>query len=271
MLHPARSRIAAGWVAASLLVLAGSVQAQPAAALAFAVPFTVFAQDGKTKLYRGEYRIERTGAAIAESQRYQTADGKLAKLDESVYDTERRRPVSFVSANYMTGDVFRLAVKGDALTWRLEDSAGGVKSSSEDTLPAGTFIWPNLVYVLAQEWEPIARGQPVSVDLYIVSRKLKVGLDLKPDGKVTVGGVPGIRVKIEPSSWVFRQLADDAWVTLAVEPPHHLLRFEGKGAIKGPNGDDPVTQVVFDWSLAKAAVPLCASGRCPEVARFSKP
>jgi hypothetical protein len=251
---------------ASALLAAAAVRAQQAAPSATLVPFMVFAADGKSPLYRGEYRIERSGGKISESQRYQTADGKLAKLDESVYDTERRRPVSFYSANYLTGDIFRLAVSGNALSWRSEDAAGGLKASDEDTLPSGTFVWPNLPYVLAQEWAKLAQGESVSVDLYVVSRKMKVGLDLKPEGKVDVGGNPGLHVRIEPSSLLFRQVAGEAWMTLAVEPPHHLLRFEGKGAIRGADGKDVSTVIVFDWAVAQAApVPAiqCPAPPCP--------
>jgi hypothetical protein len=261
----------AAGIAAVLVWLASLIgaplQAQPAASLAAIVPFKVFAADGKTPLYLGEYRVERNGAEIAESERYQTPQGKLAKLDESVYDAERRRPVSFSSANYLTGEVFRVTVKGDALSWRSEDAAGALKSSAEDSVPSGTFLWPNLAHLLSQEWEKIAGGQPVSVGLYVVSHKMKVGVDLKPDGPADVGGVPGIRVKIQPSSLLFRQLAGDAWMTLAVEPPHRVLRFEGKGVVKGADGKDVASVIVFDWALAQAGAPPCALVACSDVPR----
>lgn len=215
------------------------------------VPFRVFASDAKTLRFVGEYNIERSVGRIAETQRYLTPYGMLVKLDESVYDTERRRPVSFLTANYLTGDIYRVGVNGGTLTWQSEDAAGDVKLRGTDTLPGGTFVWPNLVNLLSQEWDGIAGGKTIAVDLYVVSRQMRVGLDLTADGKVDVSGVAGLKVKAEPSAWAYRQLASPSWMTLAVAKPHRLLMFQGTGAIRGADGKDIDTVIVFDWPKLK--------------------
>jgi hypothetical protein len=214
------------------------------------VPFKVFGADGKTLIFTGEYTTARDGSRITESQRFLTLAGKPAKLDQSVFDAGAQRPVSFLTVNYLTGDAFRIAVTGENVAWRSEDPAGALKSQSQENLPAGTFVWPNLTYVIARDWDQIAAGKTVAVDLFVVGRRMTVGLAMTSDGNVTVDGVPGIRVRAEPSSWVFRSLADPSWMTLSVEPPHRFLRFEGKGAIRDADGKDVQTVILFDWAHA---------------------
>jgi hypothetical protein len=215
------------------------------------VPFRVFASDAKTLLYVGDYKIERSGGRIAATQRYLSSDGKLIKIDQSVYDAERRRPVSFYSANYLNGEIFRVEVKGETLSWQTEDAAGSVKDKATDDLPSGTYVWPNLVDLLAQEWDQIADGKTLLVDLYVVSRKMRVGLDLKADGKAEVSGVAGLRVNIVPNAWVFRQMAAPTWMTFSVAAPHHLLMYQGSGALRSADGKNIETVIVFDWSAPK--------------------
>jgi hypothetical protein len=231
--------------------LAHSAVAQDARPVRQRALFRVFASDAKTLLFVGEYNVERSGGRIAESQRYLTPDGKLVKLDESVYDAEHRRPVSFYSANYLSGNAFRVAVSGERLTWQAEDAGGAIKDHATDSLPDGTFMWPNLVNLLSQEWDEIASGRTLAVDLYVVSRKLRIGLDLKAEGTVEVSGIAGLKVKAEPTAWMMRQMASPAWMTLSVAQPHRFLMFQGAGAIQDADGKNIDTVIVFDWSQPK--------------------
>lgn len=231
--------------------LAHSAVAQNADPAKQTAHFRVFAADAKTLLFVGEYDIERSGGRIAETQRYMTPDGKLAKLDQSVYDAARRRPVSFYSANYLSGTIFSVKVNGETLSWQEEDAAGAVKNQATESLPNGTYVWPNLVNVVTEDWDEIAEGKTLAVDLYVVSKKLRVSLDLKADGNVEVAGVTGLRVRAEPNAWVFRQMASPSWMTLSVAAPHRFLMFQGSGAIQGADGKNINTVIVFDWSQPK--------------------
>ena len=247
-MHTTARWTAAGCVALLLAAALGQgVCAQGAGPQARTVPFRVFAADRTTLLFTGEYKIERAGGRIAETQRYLSAEGKVAKLDQSVYDAERRRPVSYFSANYLTGEAFRLTVEGELGAWQSEDAGGAVRSQSAESVPPGTFVWPNLIHVLAQEWEKVAAGTRIDVDLFVVSRKMKIGLELKPEDKVSVAGVSGVKVKAEPSAWLYRQMAPPAFMTVAVDPPHRILMYEGIGAIRAADGKDLETVVLFDW------------------------
>lgn len=238
------------WLAAWLLAigLLSPLGAQESKTAEQTVPFKVYASGGKTPVYVGEYVVSQIGPLVTEKQRYRKPSGETIIERDSVFDLEKRRPVSFLDRNFITGKVFNVKVDGDRISVRIEDLKGNLDTDKTLSLPKETFIWSNFSYVLAQDWDKLTGSSDAyEARIFVLSRLNDYGMQAVPEGDATVEGVAGRRFRLEPSSAFVRAVAPATHLTLANSPPHRVIRYEGNGAVPDASGKQLDATIVFEW------------------------
>lgn len=231
-----------------LLLSAAPARAQVAAPSALTVPFKVFPENGGAPLYVGEYVVTLAGSQVTELQHFRTPAGKAQIERESVFNLEKRRPVSFVDRNLITGKVYKATVLGDKISVHIEDVNGSENADKTVSLPKDAFIWPNFSYVLAQDWDALNRkSETYESRIFVLSRQDDYGMRVMPEGDVTVEGIAGRRFRLEPSSAFARAIAPATRLTFARHAPHRVIQYEGNGAVSDQGGKPIEVTIVFEW------------------------
>jgi hypothetical protein len=240
------------WVAAWLLAigLLSPLGAEEPKSSELIVPLKVFTGGSNTPVYVGEYVVTQSGPQVTEKQRYRKPSGETIIERDSVFDLDKRRPVSFLDRNFITGKVFKATVDGSKIKVRIEDLKGNVETDKTVSLPKDAYIWPNFSYVLAQDWDKLTKGNDYEARIFVLSRQDDYGMQVKSEGDATVGGVAGKRFRLEPSSAFVRAVAPATHLTFAVDAPHRVIRYEGNGAVQGADGKNLDATIVFEWPKA---------------------
>ena len=90
-------------------------------------------------------------------------------------------------------------------------------------------------------------GEALAFELIIPSRLETIGFRLKKDSEVTQGGEAAIVIRMEPDSWLIRQLVDPMFFYVAAKPPHRLIEYRGRISVKSDDGEDQDLRVVYRY------------------------
>ena len=126
---------------------------------------------------------------------------------------------------------------------------GKKKTDSEDLKP-DTLIGDMLPYFIVQHWKELAGGQAVNFRFIASFRLETVGFKLVKDADVTWRGKPAVRLRMEPSSVIIRQIVDPLYFTVERDGAHRVLEYAGRTTPKlrdGSKWKDLDARTIYDW------------------------
>lgn len=131
-------------------------------------------------------------------------------------------------------------------TW----SEAGKNKSDSEALQRDTIVGDMLPYFIVEHWNELMRGQAASFRFIASSRLETVGFKLVKEADVSWRGTPAVRLRMEPSSVIIRQLVDPLFFIVEKEGPHRVLEYVGRTTPKRRDGTvwkDLDARTVYEW------------------------
>lgn len=251
MLHSTR------WIVPLLvmgLVTLGAVPtgdgAEPAGEVEGRYTFTAYRMDSEEPAFRGEYRVEREGPLLHESQVYRNLDGEPVTEIRSVFNTDSMEPVSYRSHSYLDRKTITAEMRDGRIHFTVLGEDGEELVSGERKWPRAAILWPNIPQVVKRNWQALQQGLRFRVWLYLVTEQTLVELDVRKVGTESFGGRPATTLELRPASWLLRAFADPVTMTLSDESPGLPFRFEGRSPVVDEEGEAMDLRIVMDLQPA---------------------
>lgn len=159
------------------------------------------------------------------------------------------RLLSFHLDERQTGARGNSAVSGSKLLFEWLGPDGKKKTDSED-MESNTLIGDMIPYFILDHWKELSTGKAVNFRFIASSRLETVGFKLVKDSEVTWRGKPALRLRMEPSSVIIRQIVDPLYFTVERDGSHRVLEYVGRTTPKlreGSKWKDLDARTVYEW------------------------
>lgn len=237
------------WTAAllALLELLPSLAAAQAPAPAeHTVNLNLLPLQGDTVRYRGVRTFREADGRVTVTTVFTDSAGQTIQRTEGVYEAADLAPVSWQLSDLRSGEEERLAREGEVVRMRYRASAG--EAPDEDTVdwePPMAFT-PTVEALIEREWARLAAGETVTFRLLVPSRQDSFAFRLqRADDPAPPAG--RVRLRMEPDSWLVRQLVDPLFFLLDADPPHRLREFRGRSSIRTEEGELQDLRIVYAY------------------------
>lgn len=176
-------------------------------------------------------------------------NGSLAARESMVF--ERGELLSFQLEEKQTGARGSSTVTKDAkrklhFDWTTD---GKTKSDSE-AFAADTLVGDMIPQFIITHWNELARGAAVNFRFIASSRLETVGFKLVKEADVDWRGKPAMRVRMEPSSVIIRQIVDPLFFIVEKDGAHRVLEYVGRITPKQRDGakwKDLDARTIYEW------------------------
>jgi hypothetical protein len=88
-------------------------------------------------------------------------------------------------------------------------------------------------------------GGTLTLDLLVPSRLETVRFRVRWEGDTLLEGQPAAVMRMEPATWLIRQLVDPLHFFFATDAPHRLIEYRGRTALKRDDGKPQDARVVY--------------------------
>ncbi len=132
--------------------------------------------------------------------------------------------------------------------WR--PSAGAKIKTDQEDLQPNTLVGDMIPYFLVAHWSELMRGEAVNFRFIALDRLETVGFKLVKESDVMWRGKAALRLRMEPSSVVIRQLVDPLFFIAEKDGSHRILEYVGRTTPKLRDGNkwkDLDARTVYDW------------------------
>jgi hypothetical protein len=170
----------------------------------------------------------RSNEAVHVVRDYLYPNGSLAARETIVF--ERDELAFFQLDEKQTDARGSSTVSKDAKRKLLFDwTAAGAKSKTDsETFEADTLVGDTIPYFIITHWNKLARGEAVPFRFLASSRLETVGFKLVKESEVDWRGKPAVRLRMEPSSVIIRQIVDPLFFIVEKDGAHLLLEYIGR-------------------------------------------
>ena len=176
-------------------------------------------------------------------------NGSLAARESIVF--ERGALASFQLEEKQTGARGGSRVLDGSKRKLLFDwTAEGKTKSDSETFVADTLVGDTIPHFIVTHWSRLARGEAAEFRFIASSRLETVGFKLVKESDVDWRGKPAVRVRMEPSSVIIRQLVDPLFFIVEKDGAHRVLEYVGRITPKlrdGVKWKDLDARTVYHW------------------------
>lgn len=193
----------------------------------------------------------RSNSTIRVLRDFTYPNGSLAARETLVF--ERGQLMEFHLDERQTGARGSAAVidgTRPSLRFDWTDGGNGKKKTDRETLQPATLVGDMIPYFIVAHWPELARGQSVNFRFIASSRLETVGFKFVKEADVTWRGQPAIRLRMEPSSVLIRQLVDPLFFIVERDGAHRVLEYVGRTTPKQRDGNkwkDLDARTIYDW------------------------
>jgi hypothetical protein len=127
---------------------------------------------------------------------------------------------------------------------------GGKTKTDTETLQADTLVGDMIPYFIVSHWNELARGEAANFRYVASSRLETVGFKLVKESELTWRGKAAVRLRMEPSSMIIRQIVDPLLFIVEKGGTHRVLEYVGRTTPKQRDGSkwkDLDARTVYDW------------------------
>lgn len=230
-----RSRFIA--LLAALLLGLLAVPALPWAAGETTSTIEIYNFGGGPILYRGTRTETVENGRMTATTEYVDANGRAVQRTVGVHEIASRRPVSYLLEDLRSGEQERIEVKGAqvVLAYRVSKAEAGKESTL--ALPADAVFSPTVVPFMKYRWDALRRGESFNFPLLVPSRRDIYTFRVSEDKTSPLAGPGKVVMRMEPGTWLIRQLVDPLYFVLRADGSHELLEFHGRASIKTDGGE----------------------------------
>ena len=129
-------------------------------------------------------------------------------------------------------------------------TADGKKKTDSEAFVADTLVGDTIPYFIITHWNKLARGEAVNFRFIASSRLETVGFKLVKESEVDWRGTSAVRLRMEPSSVIIRQIVDPLFFTVEKDGAHRVLEYVGRITPKQRDGakwKDLDARTIYAW------------------------
>ncbi|HWN94663.1 MAG TPA: hypothetical protein VNT99_06510 [Methylomirabilota bacterium] len=178
-------------------------------------------------------------------------NGSLAARETAVFNSGHF--VSFLLEERQTGargGTVLIDGTKPRLMFYWTEGGNAKRKTSDEAYQPNTLVGDMIPYFIVSHWNELARGQPVHFRFVASSRLETVGFKFVKEADVTWRGKPAVRLRMEPSSVIIRQLVDPLFFIVERDGAHRVLEYIGRITPKlrdGSKWTDLDARTVYDW------------------------
>ena len=199
----------------------------------------------------------RSNSTVFVTRDFFHTDGSLAAREQIMFG--RGRLVSFSLDEKQTGSRGTATVAADTrnpsrdklvFSWVTTDGGKTKTKTDNEAFEPETLVGDMIPYFVLEHWSELARGEALSFRFIVSSRLETVGFKLTKESETTWRGKPVLRLRMEPSSIVIRQLVDPLYFTVERDGAHRILEYIGRTTPKireGSKWKDLDVRTIYDW------------------------
>lgn len=227
----------------------GGLWAQSAgqAGEALTVELTLYAPGSRAVRYRGLRTVRHEAGQVTVATTFTTPAGEPIQRTVAVYERDTLAPVSWQLRDLRSGE--RETLERGNGTLHMSYRAGGEEAPDEDSVEAaeGQVFTATVVPYLRRRWSDLAAGETVNFGLLVPSRQDVFRFRALRDDAAPGGGPGRVVVRMEPGTWLIRQLVDPLYFVLDADPPHRLREFRGRSSIRDDAGEEQDLRMVYTY------------------------
>lgn len=188
------------------------------------------------QLYKGTREETREGGRVTIKYSYMKLDGTEIQQVTAVHEEKSLRLISYKLLDLRSGKREEMNVKGGVVKMLSQKNKDEEVETDQLQWGEKTAYTGSLVEIVRGNWEKLNEEQPVEMDLLVPSRLETVGFRLLKDSEAELAGKPVVLVRMEPNSWLIRQIVDPLFFYFVKDSPHELLQYTGRSSIRTDKG-----------------------------------
>lgn len=241
--HVVRSLVGIAWLGLVVAASAGGAYAQGGEVLAFD------AFDLKTgkAVFKGESTTRGTPETVAESVVYWDQQGTQIQSMQAEYERSTLMPLAYRRDFQLTGEWEALAREGTSLTVSWQAKGAKAPKSFELDWEDGVAIPAVVVPHILRAEKVLKAGKDATVELIVPSRQEAYTFRMRQDKPVTIEGQPTWVVRMEPDSFLIRQLVDPLYFYFAADGSGRLIEYRGRTSVQDEQGEGIDARIVYHY------------------------
>jgi len=208
-------------------------------------------------LFKSERRASRSGSEIHVSCDYTYTNGSLAAREQITYQVGEL--VSFEEDKLQTHEkgsaVIRVDPKNAARRRIYFEHVTGQgtetkKVNKSEVLEKDTLVDDMIGEFIAAHWSELENGSAAKFRYIALSRAETIGFKLLKDGEMGWRGIPAVRIKMVPTSFIIARLVDPVLFVVEKNGSHRVIEYKGRTAPlirEGNKWKDLDAVCVFHW------------------------
>lgn len=198
-------------------------------------------------LYRGKRTITREGGRVTEITTFTTPAGKPIQETVAVFLASDLSPVRFQLDDLRSGQQEILRREKDGFFMSSLDKRGDKPDQDTEKFRPGSLISSAVVLRIQREWKTLMEGKKVAFSLLVPSRQDSVSFRVQFDRKKTAASKSRTVIRMDPDSWIIRQLVSALYFYFASKPPYRLLEYQGRVSIKTEDGETQDLRITYHY------------------------
>ncbi len=198
-------------------------------------------------LYRGKRLITRKQGRVTEHSTYTTPAGKPIQKTVSVFVESDLSPLRYQLDDLRSGQQEILRKEKNGFFMSSKEERGGKIDQDTEKYRPGRLLIAAVVPRIQREWKKLMREEKVAFALLVPSRQESVSFRVQLDRQLTAANKTLTVIRMDPDSWIIRQLVSALYFYLETKPPHRLQEYRGRFTIKTEDGDDQDLRVTYQY------------------------
>lgn len=220
---------------------------RPPAVAQAPIRMTLTALEGGPVLYRGLRSIRESAGRVNVTTRFGTAMGEVFQITEGIYDAETLAPVSWRLRDTRSGEDELMVRQEDTIRMSYKETGGAEPERDAVAMAPDLIFTPTVEPLIRRSWEELAAGKTVRFRLLVPNRQDVYRFRLVRDAGHSAAQEGRMVVRMEPDTWLVRQLVNPLFFVLDVEPPHRLREFRGRTSIRTEGGDPQDLRITYAY------------------------
>lgn len=197
-------------------------------------------------MYKGKTESTKANGIITDKSSYFKLDGTLIQTVVTVYREKDLMLISYKLKDSRFGQIEEMSVKGKTVNFfhqknkKYESEKGSVKWA-----PNKTTFGAVLMNHIRRDWEGALKGKVFTFDYLVPSRLETIGFRLQKDSETKVNGKDVLVIRLNPDSWLIRQLVNPIYFYLEKDGKHNLLLLKGRVSFKSDDEKSLDLKVVY--------------------------
>lgn len=134
--------------------------------------------------------------------------------------------MSMSSELHQNGAKYSVALEAGKLMFSRTEN--GKTKLSEETFEAPTISGFQIEHFVGQNWAKLAAGEEVRFRYLSLSRGETIPFELLKEDTVAFDGKPSMRVRMQPSNWLFAKFVTPLKFNFEMEAPHRIMAYVGR-------------------------------------------